>query len=139
MNHAVRQTSRKIGRALDLIASLVYRRRAPLAPLRLQLLPGPDANPFDAPPGEPVPPGQYWGAPNLNFVLRGQFVVPADFDPARPVALYLPLGEAGDFSHPEALAYLDGEAWAAADRHHQEIALPDRCRDGRAHDLTLHG
>ena len=139
MNHAVRQTSRKIGRALDLIASLVYRRRAPLAPLGLQLLPGPDANPFDAPPGEPVPPGQYWGAPNLNFVLRGQFAVPADFDPARPVALYLPLGEAGDFSHPEALAYLDGEAWAAADRHHQEIALPDCYRDGRAHDLTLHG
>ena len=37
MNHAVRQTSRTIGRALDLIASLVYRRRAPLAPLSFVL------------------------------------------------------------------------------------------------------
>jgi len=139
MNHVVRQTSRKIGRALDLIAPLVYRRRQPLGPLRLQLLPGPDTNPFDAPTGEFISPGQYWGGPNLNFVLRGEFAIPPDFDPERPAALHLPLGEAGDFSHPEALAYLDGEPWAAADRHHQEIALPERCRDGRAHDLTLHG
>ena len=66
--------------------------------------------------------------------MRSEFSVPGDWDAAAPVALFLPLGEAGDFSHPEALAYIDGAAYAACDRHHQEILLPDRWRDeiGRA-------
>jgi alpha-mannosidase len=51
----------------------------------------------------------------------------------------LPLGEAGDFSHPETLAYIDGRPYAACDRHHQEILLPDRWRDGQRHLLALHG
>src|SRR4030095_2185976 len=51
----------------------------------------------------------------------------------------LPLGEAGDFSHPEALAYIDGAAYAACDRHHQEFLLPAWVRDGRPHSLALHG
>jgi alpha-mannosidase len=55
------------------------------------------------------------------------------------VALYLPLGESGDFSHPEALAYIDGQPYASADRHHHEILLPARCRDGQHHRLSLHG
>jgi alpha-mannosidase len=74
-----------------------------------------------------------------DFVLRTQFEVPAGWDPKAPVALYLPLGEAGDFSHPESLAYIDGLPYAACDRHHQEIKLPERWRDGRRHLLALHG
>ncbi len=55
------------------------------------------------------------------------------------MALYLPLGEAGDFSHPEALAYIDGVPYAACDRHHQEIILPAHWCDGQTHPLALHG
>jgi alpha-mannosidase len=55
------------------------------------------------------------------------------------VALYLPLGESGDFSHPETLAYIDGVPYAAGDRHHQEILLPAQWRDGADHLLDLHG
>ncbi len=46
------------------------------------------------------------------------------------------------FSLPEALAYIDGEPYAACDRHHQEIILrPERSEwcDGRPHALALHG
>lgn len=52
---------------------------------------------------------------------------------------FLPLGESGDFSHPEALAYIDGQPYAACDRHHQEIRLPAVWRDGQPHRLELHG
>src|SRR5690606_3552192 len=55
------------------------------------------------------------------------------------VALYLPLGEPRSFSHPEALAYIDGTAYATCDRHHQEFLLRDDWRDGQAHVLALHG
>ena len=140
MEHERRGTARAIGHALKWVAPLVYRRRAEMEPLRLWLLDGPLADASEvAGEGVAVPPGSYWGGPNVDFVLRGAFVVPPDFDPAAPVALHLPLGEAGDFSHPEALASLDGVAWAGIDRHHQEMPLPDTVRDGRPHALALHG
>jgi alpha-mannosidase len=74
-----------------------------------------------------------------NFTMRSHFQVPADWDSHTPVALYLPLGNAGDFSHPEALAYIDGIPYAACDRHHQEILVPPQWRDGQPHLLALHG
>jgi alpha-mannosidase len=52
--------------------------------------------------------------------------VPRDWAAEGPVALYLPIGVAGDFSHPEALVYIDGEPFASCDRHHHEVVLPDR-------------
>ena len=55
-----------------------------------------------------IDPNTYWGAWMTDFTLRSRFHNPTGWDPAAPVALYLPLGEAGDFSHPEALAYIDG-------------------------------
>ena len=140
MEHERRGTARAIAHALKWVAPLVYRRRAEMEPLRLWLLDGPLVDIEEAAgDGVPVPPGSYWGGPNVDFVLRGAFVVPPDFDPAAPVALHLPLGEAGDFSHPEALASLDGVAWAGVDRHHQEMPLPEAMRDGRPHALALHG
>ncbi|WP_374686578.1 glycoside hydrolase family 38 C-terminal domain-containing protein [Promineifilum sp.] len=129
MRHFLHPTPLQLARALDRLAALVYRRRVPLEPLRFTRLSGP---PFGSPPapaagdpGEPIPPGTYWGGPNVNFLLRGVVTIPADIDPAAgPLALHLPLGEAGDFSHPEALVYLNGVPWAGVDRHHQEIPLP---------------
>ncbi len=88
-----------------------------------------------------VPPLTYWGKRDLNFLMRGKFAVPEEFGASSPgsMALFLPIGEAGDFSHPEALVYIDGGAYAAVDRHHQEIALADRHLDGAYHELMLHG
>ena len=66
---------------------------------------------------------------------------PFDRSPIRPFAysLFLPIGEAGDFSHPEALVVIDDEPWAACDRHHQEVPLkPEHC-DGETHTLELRG
>ena len=86
-----------------------------------------------------VTPPTYWGEWTTDFVLRTDFAAPDTWPTDRPLALYLPLGEAGYFSHPEALAYIDGVPFAACDRHHQEIILPEKHRDGRSHLLALHG
>lgn len=86
-----------------------------------------------------IPLKSYWGTWMTDFVMRNQFTVPPDWDADKPVALYLPLGNAGDFSHPEALAYIDGKSYASADRHHQEILLPANVCDGKTHQLALHG
>ena len=81
----------------------------------------------------------HWGTPGGDFELHGTFEVPGQWDATAPVALYLPIGDAGDFSHPEALVYVDGLPTAGCDRHHREVALGKRWRDGRPHRLLLHG
>ena len=88
---------------------------------------------------EEVPPGSYWSLPRKNFILSTNFSVPADWKTTGPTALYLPIGIAGDFSHPEALVYLDGKQYASCDRHHQEVILPAEFCDGQEHSLTLTG
>lgn len=147
MRHEVRWTSRKIGQRIELLEEYVYRRRAPLPAFRFTRLPDPGYGPMETPPvavdvddsdWTVIAPDGHWGERFLNFVLRTTFEVPADWGTEHAVALYLPLGEAGDFSHPEALAYVDGQAYAACDRHHQEIRLRDEWR-GAPHQLALHG
>ena len=140
----MRWTTEKIAQRLRVIAPLVYRRSEALPPLRYKTLSGPMEPPpvgveVDAEDWSLLPPHSYWGGWATDFVLRGTFRVPPDWDLAAPVALYLPLGESGGFSHPEALAYVDGQPYATADRHHREILLPERWRDGRPHTLALHG
>ncbi len=145
MSHAVRWTAKKIAQRLKLIEPLVYRRHKTIGPFRYKSLPGPDQ--AGAPVGpdvndsewEIVRANSYWGAWLTDFALRSAFSVPAKWDPAALVALHLPLGEAGDFSHPEALVYVDGAPLTGCDRHHQEVRLPDAVRDGQPHALALHG
>ncbi|MDY7041502.1 MAG: glycoside hydrolase family 38 C-terminal domain-containing protein, partial [Chloroflexota bacterium] len=144
MIHKIRWTAQKIAQRIALIEPLVYRRQHPLAPFRFLALDGPLNQPPVAPDVDDgdwpvIEPHTYWGRWRTNFVLRGHFQVPADWEPEMPVALYLPLGEAGDFCHPETLAYVDGIPYATADRYHQEILLPPRWRDGQPHLLALHG
>lgn len=142
--HRVRWTAEKIARRIALVEPLTYRRQQRLVPFRYRALSGPeedppieqDADTHDLP---VVEPHSYWGRWRSDFILYGHFEVPSDWDRRAPVALHLPLGEAGDFSHPETLAYIDGAPYAACDRHHQEIILPREFRDGRAHELSLHG
>ncbi len=146
MIHNIRWTAKKISQRIELIVPLVYRKRKPIAPFRYTPLPAPTPAPLDVPPvGSDVDdsdwpliePQSYWGDWMTDYSLRTRFQVPTDWDPQAAVALYLPLGEAGDFSHPEALAYIDGASYATCDRHHQEILLPDVYRDGKDHLLDL--
>jgi len=144
MIHKVRWTADKIAQRIQLIESLVYRNRHTLAPFRYTVL----SDPMEAPPVSAdvddgdwpvIEANTYWGKWMTDFALRTYFQVPADWDPDIPVALYLPLGEAGDFSHPEFLAYVDGTPYATCDRHHQEFLLPSEWQDGESHLLALHG
>lgn len=144
MSHAIRWTVEKIAQRLALIAPLVYRRRAELAPFRYLALPDPMSPPPVGPDVDDsawplILPYTHWGKPATDFVLRTTFQVPADWAQDKPMALYLPLGDAANFSHPEALAHIDGRSYAACDRHHQEILLPAEWGNGRCHTLALHG
>ena len=148
MFHKIRWTARKIEQRIALIEPLVYRRRAPMPPFRFTTLDAPGYDAIEpAPVGadvddsgwDVIEPNSYWARSRLNFVLRTTFEIPTDWPRDSAVALYLPLGEPGSFSHPEGLAYVDGVPYAACDRHHQEILLLDDWRDGRAHLLGLHG
>jgi len=144
MFHDIRLTSRKIRQRLHLIEPLAYRHRQPLSCFKYLKL----SNPMDYPPAslkvddenwQTIPWGSYWGKFNADFVLHTRFQVPSNWSADIPIALYLPIGKAGDFSHPEALAYIDGAPYAACDRHHQEIILPPRYCDTAPHLLALHG
>ncbi|MBN2472487.1 MAG: alpha-mannosidase, partial [Anaerolineae bacterium] len=116
----------------------------PLIPFRYQALASPLVDPpvgleVDDCDWLEIQPDSYWSQWRTNFVLRTRFQVPPEWPDDSPAALFLPLGVLGTFSHPEALAYVDGEAYAACDRHHQEIVLSPRWRDGSEHVLALHG
>jgi alpha-mannosidase len=144
MRHNIRWTSLKIQSRIDLIETLVYRHKYPIAHFRYLEL----QNPLDPPPVDPeyddttweiVNPDDYWVHPRTNFILRSGFSIPERINRNGSIALYLPIGIAEDFSHPEALVYIDGEPFAACDRHHQEIILPDKFIDDKNHTLALHG
>ncbi len=141
MNHDVRMTAKKILARLELVSNLVYRQRQPLEPLLFEKLeselelPILEADTL----GTPIPPRSYWGGQDINFVLRGVFAVPKHFGSSAPIALFLPLSEAGEFSHAEALVYVDSKPFATTDRHHQEVMLTRELTSGAAHRLVLHG
>lgn len=144
MYHNQRWTLDKIRRRIKLIEPLAYKNTSPLPPFLYKQLEGPQtAPPLTPDSADPtwsvVKPNEYWGSWLSDFALQTTFTVPAEWDKSSPTALYLPLGESGDFSHPEALAYIDGIPFAACDRHHQEIPLCPEWADGKPHSLLLHG
>jgi alpha-mannosidase len=144
MYHRTRWTPEKIKQRLELIAPLVYLKQKALRSFRYHELDGSLAPPplhadVDDSSWQEINAHEYWGAWMQDFILRTSFIIPEDWDKSQPIALYLPLGEAGDFSHPEALAYIDGEPYAACDRHHQEFLLRPEWADGKSHLLALHG
>ncbi len=144
MYHKTHWTPEKISQRIGLIEPFVYRQKQPLAPFRYKTL----SSPLEAPPigdeydpstWDVIEPNTYWGTWWTDFIMKSSFQIPADWDKHSPVALHLPIGIAGDFSHPETLAYIDGKPYAAADRHHHEFRLDDQWRDGKPHQLALHG
>jgi alpha-mannosidase len=144
MYHRTRWTPEKIKQRLELIAPLVYIKRKSLSSFRYRELadaltrPPVDINVDDSQ-WQEIHANEYWGAWLQNFVLRTTFTLPEGWDTSQPTAFFLPLGESGDFSHPEALAYIDGLPYAACDRHHQEILIEPEWLDGKEHTLALHG
>ncbi len=129
MNHNQRWTAEKIGQRIELLESLVYCRREALPDWRYLGLESP-ADPAYADPGlddsdwPALPAYSAWGEARVEFVLRTRFIVPHDWHNPRAVALFLPIGIANDFSHPETLAYIDGAPVSSCDRHHQEVRVP---------------
>lgn len=144
MIHEQRFTLKKISQFIALIEKMVYRQIIPIEPFRYKEMKSCEEQPLvdksvDDKNWKKIETNDSWGKIATNFMLRSSFSVPITWQQNFPVALYLPLGEAGDFSHPEALAYIDGKPYSACDRHHQEFMLPDICRDGKKHLLALHG
>jgi alpha-mannosidase len=144
MYHRTRWTSEKISQRLSLITSLVYKKRKSLPSFRYReladaLVPPPIARDVDDSKWQEIDANEYWGSWMQDFVLRTTFTVPESWDASQPIALYLPLGETGDFSHPEAAVYIDGQIYAGCDRHHQEVLLDSKWADGNSHTLALHG
>ncbi len=144
MYHKQRWTSEKIKQRLELIAPLVYIKRKNISSFRYRELmdatsPAPIHSDVDDSQWKEIDANEYWGSWMQDFVLRATFTVPEYLDKTQPIALYLPLGDAGDFSHPEALAYIDGLPYAACDRHHQEFLLKPEWCDGSEHLLALRG
>ena len=143
MFHKVYWTPQKIAQRIELIEPLVYRQRLALPNFRYKALESPQVAPpigqeYDVSGWDEIQPHSYWGGWRQDFVLRTSFQV-TNADKNFPYALYLPLGDSHDFSHPETLAYIDGQPYAAADRHHRELALAKSYLDGQTHQLALHG
>lgn len=142
MKHKTRWTLQKLKQRLTLIQGYIYQQRAPLPAFRYQPLSGPEATPpvatdVDDSDWPIIQPYDYWALPDVNFVLRTRFSVPGDWQ--GDVDLILPMGEEGIFSHPESLLYIDGQPFAASDRHHQHVRLSEAYHDGQEHLLALHG
>jgi alpha-mannosidase len=142
--HKFRWTPQKIAQRIRLIEPLVYRQHQPIPNFRYTALESPLVNPpvgaeIDDSGWEEIQPNTYWGRWRTDFVLRSSFSIPAHWDKNSPVGLYLPIGVSRDFSHPEGLAYIDGQPYASADRHHHEIRLNGPVRDGKTHRFELVG
>lgn len=144
MRHQIRWTLRKITRRLAELEPLVYRQEINLPKFQFKELPGPPVNGLQglnlgANAWSEIERHQYWACSRTNFALRNSFSVPAEWIDKGPAALHLDLGDMGDFSHPEALVYIDGKPYAACDRRHREIILPEVWIDGKPHELILLG
>ncbi len=141
--HDIRWTIEKIEKRIDIIKELVYTEKVLLPPFKYfeyhQAVPkAPDIINDDSS-WEIIEFGTYWGKWKTNFILQTRFLISGESPGDCETALYLPLGEAGDFSYPEGLIYIDGTPIASCDRHHQEILFPGEYIDSREHILTIYG
>jgi alpha-mannosidase len=142
MYHQQRWTIEKIRSRLQTIEPKIYQKSTPLDRFWYKELESPITKPDlhpDLATYIEIKPNAYWGNWQTNFLLYTTFQIPKEWGNQQPVSMYFPLGIAGDFSHPEALAYVDGLPYAAIDRHHQEFLLRPEWNDHQSHALFLHG
>lgn len=140
MNHHIRFTIPKIENYIRLLTPLIYQQHHPITPFAYHELTSAETPPpmnADSVDWHIIQHNTYWGRIQQNFVMRGVFSVPSSFRGA--IALYLPIGDSGDFAHPEALIYVDGAPIGTVDRFHQEIRIPEMFCDSAEHTLFLHG
>ena len=142
MTHDRRFTAEKIKKRIALVEHLVRKNQLPIEPFRYLALGDAHAEPplGADPAGWPeITWNSYWAGQNQNFFLVSSFTIPVGWADG-PIALYLPMGAAGDiFTHPESLVYIDGQPFASADRYHHTIYLDPGLADGLPHRLELHG
>ena len=145
MKDTQRWTAQKIASRLPIIEPLVYRKKALLDPFDYRPLMAYNEF-FELDPAAEnknlwtnIPFDSYWGEWYTNFALKSSFTIPEDWERTSLTGLYLPFGESGDFCHPEALVFIDGDQQASCDRYHQEILLPQSLNDSKKHSLSLVG
>ena len=142
MYHQQRWTIEKLKSRYKTIYPMIFQESTPLISFWYKEIDSPLTKPDlipDLDSFSPLSPNSYWGNWQTNFLIYSTFKIPSHWVNNQPVALILPLGITGDFSHPEALAYIDGNPYAAVDRHHQEILLKPEWHDSQMHTLLLHG
>lgn len=120
-----------IATRLRLIKPLIFDKRLVLKPFEYR--------PEGSDDWTTIPPNTYWGTWVTNFEMRGGFAIPDDWTLTDKIALHLPIGDARDFEHPEALVYIDGAPLAAVDRNHQILTLPEAFKGRGDRALTLRG
>ncbi len=143
MYHDIYRTKEKLKKRLDYIKSLEYTELFDLPSWKYLPVQSPDEAPqiragIDDSDWLELAAGTPWGSEGPVFNMRSMFKVPAEFA-NRQVELILPLGEKADFSHPDAMIYIDGEPYMSCDRHHQNVPLDKKYCDGKDHHLALHG
>ncbi|MEQ8671747.1 MAG: alpha-mannosidase [Aggregatilineales bacterium] len=144
MYHQTRWTAEKINNYLSLVASLVYSCYKEIPAFWYTELDNERVSPMfdqlEAYNWQPLAYHSYWGKPDTNFMLRTTFTMPAEWQKnGLQTALFLPIGDAGSFVHPETLVYIDGKSIAGVDRYHHEIILPSAFCDGQTHEILMHG
>jgi alpha-mannosidase len=144
--HEQRFTLNKLKSRIKVIESQIIRNRQPMEALKCFEHKDASENPFiavdfDDSKWQVITPPVYWGKWNTNFTMRTKFTIPAGWNKLGQVAMEFNLGyvQSGlDFCHPETLLYIDGKPFAAADRYHNTVYLPEQCCDGREHLLAMH-
>jgi len=141
-----RFTLSKLKSRLKVIESQIVRSRQPIGGIKFYEHKDASENPltavdFDDSNWQTISPPAYWGKWNTNYTFRTKFIVPQVWDKLGQVALEFKLGyvqKGLDFCHPESLVYIDGKPFAAADRYHNIVYLPNQFCDGKEHLLALH-
>jgi len=121
---------------LKFIQSQIFRERALLKPFELAYTSYSNRNQAY---WQTLPYESYWGEWVKDFLIRTEYQIPETWSPGDTIALYLPFGTGGDFEHPEALIYVDEQAFTTVDRNHQLLVLPEHLKNHDAHQLILDG
>jgi alpha-mannosidase len=144
--HEQRFTLKKVKSRLGIIESQLIRKSISIESFKFYEHKNAAENPLvaldaDDSDWQTIKPPAYWGRWNSNYTFRTKFTVPKDFEKNGIAGLQFQLGAIQgklDFCHPEALVYIDGKPFAAADKFHKIVFLPNEYCDGNEHLLALH-
>ncbi|MEN6385711.1 MAG: hypothetical protein ABFD79_11005 [Phycisphaerales bacterium] len=144
--HEQRFTLKKLKSRINIIDSQIVRSRLPIVAFKCFEHKDASEDPFveadfDDSNWKTITPPAYWGKWDTNFTFRTKFTVPDGWEKLGQIALQFKLGSIPgrlNFCHPEALLYIDGKSFAAADKFHTTVSLPKQFCDGKEHLLAMH-